>query len=372
MTPHELVHWMRATALPFWSSDGWNAADGLFHESLLASGAPDRTAILRVRVQFRQIYCFSHAHDLGWFPSGADLALSGFAGLQKHFWDRGGGPGYVHHLHPDLSIANAKRDSYDHAFAVLALSWLWHVSGDVTVRRQLVATLDYVDAMLTAPDGSLIEGVPASLPRRQNPQMHWFEAMLALAAHGFPGADARLANAHAHFLRMTKQGSAPVREYFDDHWQPAAGEEGQIIEPGHLAEWVWLLRQYQRLTGKDQSSATTMLLEAAGRFHKNGRLVDEALFDGTVRKPSSRSWLATEWAKAWIAESEFGRDGAEAMARAALADMAGWHLGRPFPAGWVDQVDAAGRDISGPIPASILYHVFVAVAEADRGLNRAA
>ena len=41
-------------------------------------------------------------------------------------------------------------------------------------------TLLFSHECLTQPDGSLLESIPPELPRRQNPHMRAFEAMLAL------------------------------------------------------------------------------------------------------------------------------------------------------------------------------------------------
>jgi mannose/cellobiose epimerase-like protein (N-acyl-D-glucosamine 2-epimerase family) len=45
-------------------------------------------------------------------------------------------------------------------------------------------------------------------------------------------------------------------------------------------------------------------------------------------------------------------------------------LGRPVPGGWIDHVDANGAPIIDFMPASTLYHVFLAAAEADRVWGR--
>ena len=41
-------------------------------------------------------------------------------------------------------------------------------------------------------------------------------------------------------------------------------------------------------------------------------------------------------------------------------------LGRPVAGGWIDHVDANGAPMVDFMPASTLYHVFLAAAEADR------
>ena len=46
--------------------------------------------------------------------------------------------------------------------------------------------------------------------------------------------------------------------------------------------------------------------------------------------------------------------------------LLGAFLGRPVAGGWIDHVDATGAPIVDSMPASTLYHVFLAAAEADR------
>ena len=43
-------------------------------------------------------------------------------------------------------------------------------------------------------------------------------------------------------------------------------------------------------------------------------------------------------------------------------------LAKPFPAGWIDRVDADGKSLVNFVPASTLYHVFCALTEAARTL----
>jgi mannose/cellobiose epimerase-like protein (N-acyl-D-glucosamine 2-epimerase family) len=45
-------------------------------------------------------------------------------------------------------------------------------------------------------------------------------------------------------------------------------------------------------------------------------------------------------------------------------------VGRPVSGGWIDHVDPMGRPIVTMIPASTLYHLFMAVAEAARVTSR--
>ncbi len=125
-----LKHWLQNDALPFWASAGRDARSGLFRERFHADRTPDLAAPLRVRVQFRQIYCLSHAAVLGWFPQGAEIALAAWEATRKHFWNAKDGGGFFHILSADGAVSDSRHDSYDHAFAVLALSWLARATGE--------------------------------------------------------------------------------------------------------------------------------------------------------------------------------------------------------------------------------------------------
>ena len=369
-----LKRWMIEDVLPFWAHEGLNQKTGLFHERLRLDAKPDLAATLRIRVQFRQIYVYSHAFCLGWFDGGAALAFDVLQRLVETSYRQGGGGGFVHTLHPNGSVADARRDSYDHAFAVLALAWLFRATQDGGVRSLLDEVMAFVDEHLTHADGTLLEGKPHSLPRRQNPQMHWFEAMLALhECTGRPDALARAARMRRLFeTRLFDRETGNVFEYFDDDWVVDSGDRGAVIEPGHLAEWVWLLRTHERLAGLRHGPEASRLLAAANRFRdpSTGLLVDEAGSDGRIRRGTRRSWLQTELCKALLVEAELGHVGMDAAIEA-LAALETHHLGKPFKAGWIDQLDEASQPISTDVPASILYHVFVAIAEADRVINSA-
>ncbi len=367
-----LTAWLNTVVLPFWADRGRDTLTGMFHERLLPGGDADASAPLRVRVQFRQIYVFAHAGTLGWFPQGPEIALQAFDRLMRTAHAPDDAPGFVHVLNPDGTVENPLRDSYDHAFAVLALCWLLRATDDSRVRHVLDGTLAFVDKYLTAPDGTLLEGLPGSQPRRQNPQMHWFEAVLALKESiDHPEAENRIVRARAIFDRVYDPASRTLGEYFTDAWAPVPGAGGDSVEPGHQAEWTWLLRKHERLCGLTSAGAASDLLKSALRTADpvSGLLVDEADREGRVRKATRRSWLQTELAKAWIAQAEIGVKGAAERARAALEALDHYYLRRPFAAGWVDALDARHAAVPGPVSASTLYHIFVAIAEGERVLG---
>lgn len=362
-----LARWVCDEALPLWQTVGRDRVFGGVHERLHWDGSPDLQAAKRVRVQARQIYCYSHATALGWFDG------LGFAGATLDWMldkaaSAGGRTGFAHLLHPDGSVSNPLRDTYDHAFVLLALAWYVKASGDSQARALIVDTLDFLDAEMLCPDGSYREGVPASLPRRQNPHMHLFEAMLALhETLAFPGALERAGKLRAMLTERFLRPAPILLEFFDDDWRPAPGAEGRIVEPGHQAEWCWLLRRYERAAGLPPDGLPSALIDAAEATADpaTGFLIDEAVSDGTPSRRSRRLWPQTEWAKAWLSEQRVGRQGAQAKATYAVEQISKFYLGRPLPGGWIDQLDASNASMVNTIPASTLYHIFTAAAEVD-------
>ena len=363
---------MQQDALPYWTSKGWDNSRGGFFERATFSGEPDEGAPRRLRVQWRQIYTLAHASTLGW-TDGVKLAFKGLEYILAHAWSPDGRPGLVHLLTAEGAVADAKRDSYDHAFAILALSWLAKASGDSQVRMLLERVVAFVQDDLTDAQGFLLEALPPELPRRQNPHMHMFEAMMAFAETlGDPAALSE-ATRYRQMLQpvfMDRETSL-LLEFFDQDWAPRREHGAALVEPGHLAEWVWLIRKHERMTGQRSSPLATHLLGAALRAAepRHGFLIDEIDTSGQVRKASRRLWPQTELIKAWLAQVENGADRADEAAEALIEAMLGTYLSGPFPGGWFDQYAADGTIIGDTVPASSLYHVFVATAEAHRLLG---
>ncbi|HEY5794026.1 MAG TPA: AGE family epimerase/isomerase [Bosea sp. (in: a-proteobacteria)] len=366
-----ISQWVCNNALPFWRTKGHDPVFGGVHERLNWDGSPDLSADKRVRVQARQIYCYSHAADLGWFD-GLGFAGSVLDWLVEKATSPGREPGFAHILHPDGSVADDNRDTYDHAFILLALAWYFKTSRDAQVSSLIDETLAFLDDRLRCSDGSYREGMPPRTPRRQNPHMHLFEAMLALhETLGYPGALDRAGKLRSMLSEHFLQPAPILCEFFDDNWQPETDQNGRyVVEPGHQAEWCWLLRRYERAVGLPPEALPSSLIDAAevSADPATGFLIDEVLSDGAPSRPCRRLWPQTEWAKAWLSEQRVGRQGARARADHALEQITNVYLGRPFPSGWIDQFDSNGKPMVNTIPASTLYHIFTTAVEADATL----
>jgi mannose/cellobiose epimerase-like protein (N-acyl-D-glucosamine 2-epimerase family) len=357
-------------SLPLWSREGWDQAGGGFFEKLDIEGRADRASPRRVRVQARQIYCFAKAAEMGWYPEGRGIATNGLDYLLTKAKSPDGRPGFVHLLDRGGSTLNALRDTYDHAFILLALSTVYQLTGDAQVRGEIESLMGFLDADLRSPHGGFVEGIPPTLPRRQNPQMHLFEAMIAaFDATGDTAFQNRAGDLYGLFVASLFDPQRQVLgEYFEDDWSKI---EPVCVEPGHQAEWVWLLKGFERITGCPTARHRSQLLASALRYRDGatGCLVDEGDAGGNIRKLSRRCWPQTEIAKAWTAQAEAGESGAADEARDALTRLYRHYLRHPVPGGWYDQFDSDNRSLVDAIPASSFYHVLCAVAEAERVLG---
>ena len=356
--------------LPLWSGEGWDAVAGGFVDRLGPDGRADRQAPRRVFVQARQIYCFAKAAQMGWYGQGRAIALQGLEHLLARAKAPDGRPGYVHTLTPDGAVKDPRRDTYDHAFILLALATVYALDRDAQVRAEIDELLVFLDTQLRSPNGGFLEGLPPSLPRRQDPQMHLFEAMIALfdATHDL-AFQQRAGDFFALFLaNLYDKQTRVLGEYFEDDWSKIPPV---IVAPGHLAEWVWLLRGFERITGCPTGTRRGELLQSALRYRDaaTGCLVDAGDADGNIRRDTRRLWPQTELAKAFIAQAEAGEVGAAGEARAALARLERHYLNHPVAGGWYDQFDGRGTSLVETIPASSFYHVLCAITEAEQVLT---
>lgn len=362
--------WAIEHALPLWAGAGFNRAGGRFEERLTLAGKPIADAPQRLIVQARQIYSYGLAARRGWYH-GRDLVEQAFASMRRDFHRPDGRDGWVFSIAHDGSVADATRDLYSHAFVLLAVASYVNAIGDRSALAVADETLAFVDGHLAAPNGGYFDASPRpdSL-RRQNPHMHMLEGLLSL--WGASGERRYLDRAAELFDLFAAHFFQPdhgvLGEYYDDNLERVPGATGDIVEPGHHCEWVWLLRWFERESGRAVTSYVDALYRHADKFgyDKDGLIVDELLRDGRVHKPSRRTWPMTEGIKANLAEAAMGRPGAVERA-ISLADRLHRHfLEGAALGGWMDRLDERSRPATDFMPASTLYHVLCMVDELDR------
>ncbi len=372
--------WLFGQALPLWSHAGLDSAAGGFVEALTLDHQPILDVAKRMRVQARQCFVYSYAHKLGWTPPQGDptalqAAAQGFDFITRNFWNDKAG-GFIFSAHRDGSPVDTRVEAYEQAFALFASAWYYEASRDPAALDWAQRIVDWLDANLADPGhGGLRENTQGSLPRRQNPHMHFLEALLALyeATGDRQWLDRAAAIVALFRTRFFDKTSGTLGEFFTADWRPAPGNDGQIVEPGHHFEWVWLLHKYATLTNDDTETHAAALYrfgEAHGRDAEPGAgagLAFDALQrDGSMHDDRKRLWVQTEAIKAQLARHEHAGD---TQAGVNLDTLVAALFERYLNIGggsWYDHLDRSGRPFGDNAPASSFYHVFLALTEVLR------
>ncbi len=352
----KLEDWFVTRALPLWAEAGIDAAGG-FYECLDDAGTP-LPGRRRVRVQCRQIHTFTEAARRGWFPSGEAIAAKGFDRLLATAVPNDGARGCVHALKEEGGVDLHLRDLYDQAFLLLACAARIK-SGDNRALTVANNTLSFLDREFASPFGGFRENDRGGHPRRQNPHMHLFEALLTLAAAtGDAGVLDRAHAVEALFrAKFFDAKTGTLREFFNDDWS-LIEKVSDRIEPGHMAEWVALFERYERQTGEKRGGLKKALYEAAEERRIPGEpfLPDTTMINARPAAAGRRLWPQTEFLRAAVIM------GQEIEAATLIEALFGAYFAVDTEGLWTDAFDAAGAPVAAPVPASILYHLFEAVS----------
>jgi mannose/cellobiose epimerase-like protein (N-acyl-D-glucosamine 2-epimerase family) len=362
--------WMFDQALPFWAVHGLDAEHGGYVEQLTLDGRDAAIDFKRTRVACRQVYVFSHAATMGW-SAGAKLAEPGVSYLIERAW-QGPDKGFAKLTTREGGVLDPTPDLYDLAFVLFAFSWRHKSMGDQLSLDWMHRTLDFIEQHMRHPGGlGFWHQLPPEGFRLQNPHMHLTEACLA----AFEATGEQRFADHAKALvklfqtKFFDAASGTLAEYFNDDWSRAAGDDGRITEPGHQMEWAWILNAARKLLGIDTAAeirAAIRFAETYGVDHITAVTYNAVRDDGTPIDRGSRTWPNTERLKAAVALYEL--DGVDP---APVIDPTVELLLQRYlshnPAGtWIDAFDGNGKPTAKNVPASTLYHVFLAFAEVLR------
>jgi len=358
----EISEWLFGQALPLWARSG-QLANGAFHERIDRLGQPIPGRALRMRTQARQTYVFASAVRQGW--SGREMAVQAFQFVRDHYWHADGG--WIFSVDEAGTPVDQRRDMYEQAFALLMLATLKQIEIDEDVDQWIDASLAFVDQVLADNAyGGYRQGIPDLLPRGQNPHMHMLEAALALyEVRRQPEDLARAERLVALFSKhLFDRENAMLGEFFENDWRPASGGDGDIVEPGHQFEWVWLLQRYARAA--DDDAVLTMaraLYNKSVRFGidlEDGLVFDRIMRNGQVSDDGKRLWPQAEALKAHLAMAELGAP--LEPARLALQGLFDHYLDLRDGL-WREHLYRDRRDQVDFVPATSLYHLFVALSE---------
>lgn len=365
----DLKHWLFDKALPFWATNGMDFEFGGAHEALLFDGTPAQQGKKRLRVTARQIYCYAHASMMGWQGDADKVLRHCFATLIDTGWHQDGG--FIHLYHPDGTVQDDTRDTYDQCFVLLAMAWLWRSKKWPEARDWGSKTLAFMDEQLADLEhGGYFENTERVSPRRANPHMHFLEAMLAWydATDDIEYLDRAEKIVSLFSKHFYDPQTCTLTERFNDDWSLIADPEADhLIEPGHHYEWAWLLMRYNELRPTNGLEAKARGLYATanafGHHQDTGAAADTNSVDGKFVSNNARCWPQTEALKASIAFEKAGMVSATAFKKQMLEILMMRYINGPIDGGWYDAIDAQGKVSAPDMPSSTFYHIYCAMAE---------
>jgi mannose/cellobiose epimerase-like protein (N-acyl-D-glucosamine 2-epimerase family) len=357
-------HWHMTAALPLWWALGADHLHGGFHE-MLDAGAGAVPSPRRARVQARQVFVYASAQAMGWRGPAREAALHGMRWFRAHYLRADG-------LFRSEADADGRATAetptlYDQSFALLAMASLRGMSGaPVGCDKEAENLLSAVNAAMRHEAGGFREADPSAF--QSNPHMHLLEAALAWAEAGGGAVWETLAEEIVALClsRFIDPDEGFLREHFTAQWEPALGERGRLVEPGHQFEWAWLLARWARRRNEPTVELAARRLFAAGARGIDpvrGVAVDAMNEDLRIRTSRARLWPQTERLKAALllhAGHEDADDSYLAHAQAAAESL--WrYLEMPTRGLWRDKLTPTNRFVEEPSPASSFYHIAGAV-----------
>ena len=368
LTPlHPLVkRWLFDEALPRWVNHGVDWKNGGFYEELSLQGegldVPKRT-----RVQFRQIYSFKVAYDLGYADSklllkaiqhGVDFIFS-YCALPTG--------AFIHSVDADGQPKQTVDDLYTQAFSLFGLASLYQCFKKPEFLERAKKLLLYLQSERRLPEGGYSEKRDKAIVFEANPHMHLFEACMAWMRLDQDPIWCRVANEILELCLSAwiQRSNGFLCEKFQSHWRPISFPDmGHIFEPGHHFEWSWLMGQYQRFHPhqKDLDSVRQKLFdlgETYGICPQRGSVFDAVWSQGVPHLKSSRLWPQCERIKAALA-----------LGKKDLADQAlkilFCYFKTPVQSSfglWRDTWLETGDFDSSSVKASSFYHIIGALSE---------
>jgi mannose/cellobiose epimerase-like protein (N-acyl-D-glucosamine 2-epimerase family) len=350
--------WLITVACPLWFDKGIDWVHGGFFDALDPLSTENAVNRKRLRVAARHIYVFSQATRLG-FSKGEAAVLHGLDFLFSRARHPEGA--FVSSFDIASRQTSADRDTYDLAFVLFALAHAHRLLGDARSLIEAEQLARFIDVVLRHRCGGFLEGLPHHLPRRQNPHMHLLEACIAWLPFDRGGIFRRLADELVTLFEtaFVDKESGAILEYFNESLEREKDCFGNVVEPGHLFEWFWLLSSYRRVTNRPVASLPKIyeFAHCYGKNAENGLLFGGLSHSGSLQDRSVRLWPHAEWVRAELINFETNPGGDSSRLELALSAL--WRfLAAPIPGLWFERFDHGVNAFrQEPAPASSFYHI---------------
>jgi len=202
--------------------------------------------------QSRLIYNFSVGLRLTGEKRYEQALRAGAGFLLERFADPDEG-GWHFSVDPRGRAVEEAKDSYGHAFMVFALAHAALATGDEGYAEQAREVWELIRTRFSDGRGGIWQRmsrdfVPRDEHKSQNPIMHLFEALLALAA--VPGHQEALRDAEdvaGFVLRRLLRVDGSLPEFYDQDWRELPADRRGRIDIGHQFEWAFLLSRAAEL-----------------------------------------------------------------------------------------------------------------------------
>lgn len=233
--------------------------------------------------------------------------------------------GFFTRVAADGKVIYDGKNTYGHAFALLALSHMARVTGQARWRTAALAAWRDIDLWLRDGKGGFFKELPrdfsktgaaATALRTQNPLMHLFEALLALHDATQDPVAMKAAKGLGEFvvyrlLQGRPDDGASIPEWYDSNWKPlTTKEKGAYTDIGHQFEWVHLLwaAEARGLTGIYALTAERLLNFAVktGYDEVNGGVYRVLYPDGLVERDKFW-WQQTEALRAFMTSAALNK-----------------------------------------------------------------
>ena len=350
-----------------WARYGINKDLGFSYESMNHDWTVNSIGRIRLLTQCRQLYTFSHAHQLEptleWHKTLTPL----FNFITNHFFQEGR---WIFSLNDDLSIQEERSDAYALAFVLLSFSYYYQVTKNDKALHYMKETHCFLLKSMQAKTGGFHESFPVDMQeiRRQNPHMHLLEGYIA----AFNSTqDKEYKEIIESLLTLTLERfydkkTHTLREFFSSDWK-SHSVTGNQVEPGHHFEWVWLLYEANKIIpNTDYTDLAQHLWSTATRYGlaPNGGIYNR--IDSNTYQPidkEKRIWPITEYLKA-ITAIPIGKEEKNYRIEIALDFLKNYYLlkgGR-----WNEYLNEDNTPKDYPLPGTSGYHIFLGITEVIR------